>query len=474
MNTVLNLVGGRFAEAADGHVLEVLDPSTGEPVGEVPAMTEGDLAAVFDAAAAGAATWRATDSIARGAVLARAARLLRERADEFADLIRRELGKTAAEALGEATKAADFFEYYAGFGRASDGGLLPDAREGTFAMTIREPLGVVVLITPWNDPLLTPARKLAPALISGNAVVLKPSSDTPLIALELAAVLHEAGLPAGVLGTVTGRGSQIGDALLADPRIKAVSFTGSTEVGLALQRNLAGTNIRVQTEMGGKNAAVVLDDADLAIAVPALMQAAFAQAGQRCTATSRLIVQRGVAGRLREALAQGVAAIEVGESMGPVVNRDAQSRITREVDDAVNQGAEVLATSAASRELTERGAFVAPVLLSGSPEQDIWNTEVFGPVLSMLVVDTLDDAIETVNRSAYGLSASIFTASLKSAFTFVQRADAGQISVNQPTSGWDVHEPFGGFKESGSAFKEQGTEAISFYSRVKTAAVRFS
>lgn len=478
MGLMRNLVGGEFVTASTAATIEVTNPATGDVVGDVPAMDASDLEAVFDAAQAGAAAWAGTGPLERGRVLLDAAAMLRSEADSLAGLIVAEMGKTRAEAAGEVEKAAEFFEYYGGLGRQPFGELLPDARPGTFATQIREPLGVVLLITPWNDPLLTPARKLAPALIAGNAVIIKPATATPLITLRLAAILHRAGLPAGVLGTVTGRGSAIGEPLAADRRVKAVSFTGSTPVGLALQHTLAGTGVRIQTEMGGKNAAVILDDADLDVAIPVVMAGAYGQAGQRCTATSRLIVQSGVAEAVRWRLADSVGQLTIGPgdadgvTMGPVVSEDARRDIRAHVDRALADGAEVIARAPLPLGAASRGSFVEPVLLSAGRDSAIWKDEVFGPVLTMTVVDDLDEAIDAVNDSSYGLSASVFTQSLAHVFTFIARADTGQVAVNQPTSGWDVHQPFGGFKDSGSGYKEQGLAALQFYSRTKTAVVR--
>ncbi|WP_251453897.1 aldehyde dehydrogenase family protein [Microbacterium sp. Marseille-Q6648] len=477
-NVEPNLVGGRFTIDAAGEPIEVRDPATGALVGRVPAMDASDVDAVLTAAVQGARTWRTTGQLDRGRVLLDAAALIRQDAASLAELIVTEMGKTLAEARGEVGKAAEFFEFYGGLGRAPFGELIPDARPGTFALQRREPVGVVLLITPWNDPLLTPARKMAPALVAGNAVVIKPATETPLITLRLAEILHRAGLPAGALGTVTGRGSVIGDALAADPRLAAVSFTGSTEVGLGLQRKLAGSGIRVQTEMGGKNAAVVLADADLDLAVPVLMAGAFGQAGQRCTATSRLIVDRAIADEVRSRLAAAVEGLRVGAGgaagtdVGPVVSRTAQRDIRSLVEAGLADGAEIVSRAALTEGLAERGCFVEPLFLSVDRENTLWREEVFGPVLGMIVVDGIDEAIEAVNDSAYGLSSAVYTRSLDAAFRFIDGVDTGQVSVNQPTSGWDIHQPFGGFKQSGSAFKEQGLEALHFYTRVKTAAVR--
>lgn len=473
-----NLVEGAFTADAAGDPIEVRNPANGDLVGRIPAMGPSDVDAVLDAATRGAKTWRAAGPIERGRVLLDAAALIRQDAASLTALIVAEMGKTTAEARGEVGKTAEFFEYYGGLGRAPFGELIPDARPGTFALQRREPIGVVLLITPWNDPLLTPARKMAPALISGNAVVIKPATETPLITLTLAEILHRAGLPAGVLGTVTGRGSLIGDALATDPRLAAVSFTGSTAVGLDLQRKLAGSGIRIQTEMGGKNAAVVLDDADLDLVVPVLIAGAFGQAGQRCTATSRLIVQRGIADDLRARVGASISGLTVGPGdaegtdIGPVVSRTAQRDIAERVDAALGEGATVIARSPLADGLSDRGSFVEPLFVEFDRGSSLWRDEVFGPVLGMIEVDTFDEAIEAVNDSAYGLSSAVYTRSLDAAFRFVDEVDTGQVSVNQPTSGWDIHQAFGGFKESGSPFKEQGLDALRFYTRVKTAAVR--
>lgn len=474
-----NLVGGEFVASSNGETVDVFNPARpDEVVGNVPAITLDDLAATFAAANQGAQVWRRTGSLVRGAVLLRAAQLIRAKKDELVDLIVTEMGKTTAEATGEVTKTAEFFDYYGAMGRDEFGQFLPDARPETFAARIVEPLGVVLLITPWNDPLLTPARKLAPALIAGNAAIIKPAMDTPLITLELAAILHEAGLPAGVLGTVTGRLSEIGDALLDNESLKAVSFTGSTAVGKGLQTRFAGRGVRVQTEMGGKNALVVLDDADLDLAVPTIIAGAFAQAGQRCTATSRLIVQRGVAVQVRDRVAEAVRALRVGPGnaagvdVGPVVDESSQKSVREHVSRAVDQGAEVLARRDLEGAAAEQGHFVEPTFLRVDFDNDIWRDEVFGPVLAMVEVDTLSEAVSLVNDSAYGLSSSIFTRDLGDAFEFLHAVETGQVSVNQPTSGWDIHHPFGGFKDSGSGFKEQGHDTLTFYTRVKTAAIR--
>ncbi|HTZ04441.1 MAG TPA: aldehyde dehydrogenase family protein [Gaiellaceae bacterium] len=477
-----NLVGGAWQAAASGEWLEVRDPAdVRRLVAEVPAMGARDVAELYDRGEHGARTWRATPALERGAILAEAARLLAERLDEIAHDLVREMGKTLAEARGEVKKAAEFFEFFAAVARLPYGELLHDARADTETSVRREPLGVVLAITPWNDPLLTPARKLAPALVAGNAVILKPATNTPLVALHLAAALADAGLPAGVLGTATGRGPAISDALLGDPRLAAVSFTGGNDVGAQLRRALAESGVRLQTELGGKNASVVLADADLELAAGTIAAAGFGQAGQRCTATSRVIADRAVAAELVERLTGFAAAQRLGSgldpetTMGPTVSPEHQQDVLTHLATAAREGAAAAAGGGRpGEERLAHGCFVEPSVLTGvEPGMQIWREEVFGPVLAVREVDGFDEAVAATNDSRYGLSSAVFTRSLEAAYRFADLADTGQVAVNLPTSGWDVHMPFGGFRESGSAFKEQGVDALRFYTRTKTVAIHY-
>jgi acyl-CoA reductase-like NAD-dependent aldehyde dehydrogenase len=475
------LVGGRWRAGTGDRWIDVLDPAdTRQVVAQVPAMSDADVDEAYRAAAEGARQWRRTNALQRAAVLARGAALLRERAAQIAADLVREMGKTLAEATIEAAKAADFFDFYASLARLPTGYSLADARAGTNVSVRYEPVGVVLAITPWNDPLLTPARKLAPALSAGNAVILKPATDTPLVALHLARALTDGGLPANVLATVIGRGRDVGDALLAGAPLAAVTFTGSTEVGLGIHRALAGRNVRVQTEMGGKNASVVLADADLDLAADTIAAAAFGQGGQRCTATSRVIVDRRVADALIDRLVARAARLRLGSGLeaetqlGPLVSAAQRDGVLAHVVRALDEGSELRSGgSAPTGDAYAHGCYVEPTVLT-AVERDmaIWTDEVFGPVIAVHEVDGLDEAIEATNDSAYGLSAAVFTDSLAAATRFMDEVETGQVAVNLPTSGWDVHHPFGGFRDSGSPFKEQGVEALRFYTRVKTCAVR--
>lgn len=475
-----NLVGGEWRESASGKHLDVRDPADErEIVAQVPAMSATDMEEVYDAATIGASVWAHTSPVARGRILIQAAHLLRDRREAVARDLTREMGKTLAEATGEVSKSADFLEYCGGLGRAPQGDLLGDERSGVRVWTVREPLGVVLAICPWNDPLLTPARKVAPALIAGNSVVLKPATYTPLVSLHLAQALADAGLPDGALNTVTGRGAEISGPLLRHPALKAVSFTGSNSVGEQLGLQLAGSGVKLQGELGGKNATVVLDDADLDVATTTIVSAGFAQAGQRCTATSRVIATAGIAERLLESLAAEVGSLTPGPglneatTLGPVVAPDALTDIAGFVDRAIADGVKVVTGGSriTDRDLRHGNFFSATLLANVDRTLEIWNEEVFGPVVAVSVVSDIAAAIAAVNESQFGLASAIFTRDLSSALRFADEAETGQISVNLPTSGWDVHMPFGGFKASGTGTKEQGTEGVAWYTRTKTVAV---
>jgi len=471
-------VAGEWFSWPEG--IEVVNPATGKVTGAVPRLRAQHATLALESLAVGAQAWGSTGLLDRGFVLHRVAKLIREQAGDLATLIVTENGKTLTEAAGEVEKSAQFFEYYGGMSRAPYGYLLADGRPGTHAEARYEPVGSVLIITPWNDPLLTPARKLAPALLAGNAVIFKPASETPLIALALTRILLEAGLPGSSISTLTGKGGEIVDPLLeAGRNLNAVSFTGSTAVGLRIQRALAGTNMRVQTEMGGKNAVVVMADADLDLASETVVAGAFGQTGQRCTATSRVLVAREIEDAFTAKLAHAVSAMRVGDGLaadtqvGPLVSANQRDAVLGFVERARQAGGVIRAQSRLGDGLSQEGFYVRPTLVTDvAVDAELWTDEVFGPVVAARAFDTLDEAIGAVNDSAYGLSAAIFTESLSNSTEFTNRVHAGQVSVNLPTSGWDIHHPFGGFKDSGSGYKEQGTEVLNFYTRVKTVAIR--
>ena len=481
--TYKNLVGGEWIEAGTGTWLERHNPAdTSELVARYPGMDVDDVDHAFAAASQGFSTWRRTKILDRGRILLDAAKLVRERAEAWAHDITAEMGKTLAEARAEVSAAANFLEFYGGLARSSNGEVLADRREGVSAWTQREPLGVVVLITPWNDPLVTPARKLAPALLSGNAVVLKPASETPVSAYNLVAALLDAGLPAGVVNTASGPSSRIGQALIDNPAVRAVSFTGSTAVGLDLHRQLAGRTVRLQTEMGGKNAAIVCDDADIVLALEDIVGAGCGQGGQRCTATSRVLVADSIHQAFIDALMDRVADLRVGPGLdegsdvGPLVSEAHLDSVLAAVASAEKEGATIAVGGERVRtDGLERGHFMAPTVVTEvEPTMSVWREEIFGPVLTVTPFSTVDEAIAQANDSRYGLSASVFTRDIGAAYQAAGELDTGQVAINLPSTGWDVHTPFGGFKESGSPFKEHGTEGVRFYTRVKTVALRYA
>ncbi len=475
------LVRGEWSGGAADDWYEVRNPADArEVVAEVPAMGPEDVEPALAAAAQAQRLWRATSIVERGDVLRRAAALVRERRDEIARDVTLEMGKLIGEARGEVAKAADFLEYYASFGRMPLGDVLPDARPGSEARAVREPRGVVVAITPWNDPVITPARKACPALIAGNAMVMKAAPESPLSAQHLARALHDAGLPPGALTILTGPGAELPKALAASDGFQALTFTGSTNVGLELQRALAGRNIPLQTEMGGKNAAVVLDDANLDLVIDALVSGAFVQAGQRCTATSRVLVDDRRYEEVIERLSDRAREIRVGSGldeqaqMGPLVAERRLALVLSSLERSRDAGADIVS---GGERLTDGGLangwFLGPTVVAGVEDTaEIWTDELFAPVAAVASVSSLERAIELVNNTRYGLSAAVFTRDLEAAHHFVEAVDAGNVAVNLPTAGWDVQHPFGGFKDSGSAFKEQGVAAFDFYCRTKTIAMR--
>jgi len=425
------------------------------------------IAAAVDAQRA----WATTSAPARGAVLLTAAHLLTDRKAQIAEDLVREEGKTRAEAEGEVTRAIGVFQFFGSLGWASSGSVYPSGMPNTTVSTRREPLGVVGLITPWNFPIAIPAWKAAPALISGNAVVLKPAEITPMSATHLGMALRDAGLPAGVFNVVHGRGSLVGDVLARDPRVAALSFTGSTAVGLQLQQILNARRARAQLEMGGKNGVLVLDDADPRKAARVVAAGAFSLTGQACTATSRVYVTPGIRRAFLDELTALAATYVPGDgldattTMGPVVSDAQLQRDMSAVQDAIGSGARLLHGDASAD-----GLHFAPVVATEVAHDAPFATdEIFGPIVAVLDVDDYESGLAAINDSPYGLTAGICTDSLARSTDFAGRVQAGVVKVNRPTSGLDLHVPFGGIKDSSSnTFREQGHTATEFYTWEKT------
>jgi acyl-CoA reductase-like NAD-dependent aldehyde dehydrogenase len=443
--------------------------------GDVVAVTpDGDASTVAEAvevAKRAQPAWAAMTAPARGAILLRAAAILASRQEATAvDLVREE-GKTLAEATGEVGRAIEILQYYGGEGRRGRGEIVPSGTPHTLAYTRREPLGVVGIITPWNFPIAIPTWKSAPALIAGNAVVLKPASLTPVSVWNLAAALEEAGLPAGVLNIVYGPGSVIGDAISRHPDLAAVSFTGSNVVGRGIEELVTARRARVQLELGGKNPLVVLDDADIAVAARIAAESGFGATGQTCTATSRVICTPGIHDALVEALVAEASRYQPGDGilpgtkMGPVVS-DAQLRTDLEwITTGADDGAKLVTPDVEYSEQFLTPAVFTDVLTTHRIAQE----EVFGPVVSVMRADDVDHAITLANDIPFGLSAGVVTNDMRMARRFVDSVQAGIVKVNRPTSGVDPNVPFGGVKESSTnTYREQGSTATDFYTWTKS------
>jgi aldehyde dehydrogenase (NAD+) len=403
-----------------------------------------------------------------------AANILESREDELARLMALEAGKPMKEARQEVGRAASIFRYYGSEGWRMNGIAPPSARPGVTISSAREPLGVVALITPWNFPLAIPSWKLAPALICGNTIVVKPAANAALNAAALVRILAEAGLPDGVLNMVMGPGGSVGDALVTDPRVKGLSFTGSTAVGLGIQGRAVGK--KVQLEMGGKNPFLVMEDADLSDAAAKVSFGAFGFSGEKCTASSRAIVLEEVYDQFLDELKSATEAMKVGDPLdedtdiGPVVNKSQYYSILEALETAHGQGRVVLEGGATGSE--DEGYFIAPAIVADVDNKcETAQEEIFGPVLAVIRARDFDDAVELANDTRFGLTASIATKSLRYAHEFAARSHTGLVNVNLPTAGLEFQVPFGGNKESGVGGREQGPAALDFYSAWKTVSI---
>lgn len=442
-----------------------------EIVASIPVADRAHLDAAASAARSALPGWARTPPVARGEVLFRAANLLLERAEGIGRELAREEGKTLAEGVGETRRAAAILRYFAGQTSEPIGEVYGSMTPGTRLYTIRQPVGVVAIVTPWNFPIAIPAWKIAPALAYGNTVLFKPAGATPLTAYRLVEAFVDAGLPDGVLNLVLAPGSLIEARWFRPGAAEALSFTGSEPIGRRLQLRAAETHMKVQLELGGKNAVVVAEDADLERAADHIARGAFASAGQKCTATSRVIAIGSVLSPLRDALTDRVARLVAGDpldpttTLGPVIDTDARDRIEAAVRQAVGSGARVVA----STEVPTQGAFSPATMLDNvERSMPIAHEEIFGPVVVLIGANDLADAIRIHNDVAYGLSGSIFTRDLAIADTFVHAAQVGIVHINGETAGAEPHVPFGGMKGSASWSREQGRAASEFYTQGKT------
>lgn len=474
-----NWIGGEWI-TPKGEQLVVKNPSKlTDEVGILHLSDASQALAAAQAARTAQGPWAAMTSAARGEILYKMAAVLEQNSEELALLASAEMGKPIGEMRGEVIRGVHLLRYYAAEGVRASGSVIPSTDQNVFQYTKRVPLGVVAVITPWNFPVAIPIWKIAPALICGNTVIWKPSEISSLTATRLAQIFETAQLPAGVLNVVVGTGREVGRTLLEEAALDAVSFTGSSATGHTVAVACAKRNIKFQTEMGGKNAAVVLSDADLEKIVPILISGAFRSAGQKCTATSRIIAERGIYQPLVERLQQAVAALKVGPAidpsvyLGPVSCQAQYDKVTSYVELARKEASIVAETAA--NEHTAEGYFIRPLVVSGvDAAHALVQEEIFGPVAALLEAADFDEAVALCNQTAYGLSASLFTNDLAKSHRFLEEVRAGMVRVNQETAGVEYQAPFGGMKLSSSHTREQGQAALDFYSEVKTCSIKYS
>lgn len=464
----LNFIDGRWVPSASGDTFESHNPATGELVGVLPRSNRDDVAKAVAAAERAFERWRRFPAPRRAEIIMRVSDLLRARKQAFGELLTREMGKVIAEALGDIQEAIDMSMYMAGDGRRMFGFQAPSELPDKYAMAVRDPLGVVGVITPWNFPIAIPSWKIFPALVTGNTVVFKPASDTPVLAAEFIRLFEEAGLPAGVINLVIGPGSGVGDAIIEHPAVRLVTYTGSTDIGREVAINCARHLKRVSLEMGGKNAIIVMDDADLDLAIEGILWSAFGTTGQRCTAASRVIAHKAIHRELVDRLADRATRLRLGNGLlpttdvGPVINRKALTKIHEYTQLARSEGAIIRAGGepATDGELA-RGSFYKPTIFDGVlPTMRVAQEEIFGPSLSIIEADSLDQAIDFNNRTNFGLSTSIYTSNVNRAFVAMRDVTTGILYVNAGTIGSEVQFPFGGTRGTGNGHREGGGPVV--------------
>ncbi len=478
-----NYIHGEWQDSRSGRAFENRNPAnTGELVGLFAESSQEDVNLAVDSAAEAYTTWRLVPAPRRAEILFRAAELLVRRKDDLARDMTREMGKILTETRGDVQEAIDMTYYMGGEGRRQFGQTTPSELPNKFAMSVRAPIGVAGLVTPWNFPMAIPSWKMMPALVCGNTVVLKPAEDTPLSAYNLVQVLDEAGLPRGVVNIVLGDGPGAGAPVVAHPGVNLVSFTGSTAVGRLVSEACAPTFKKCHLEMGGKNIIIVMDDANLDLAVEGAVWGGFGTSGQRCTAASRVAVHKKVYGEFMSRFTERVKALRVGDGldattdMGPVINEDALKKVMEYVEIGRNEGAKLAAGGhRLDQGALAKGWFHEPTIFSDcDAKMRICQEEIFGPVVSVIPIDSFAQAVEVANGVAYGLSASIYTRDVNKAFKAMRELETGIVYVNAPTIGAETHLPFGGVKQTGNGHREAATAALDFYSEWKTLYVDYS
>jgi aldehyde dehydrogenase (NAD+) len=480
--TFRNFIGGEWVDAATGETFDTVSPADGETLGTFPRSSAEDVDRAVEAAKSAYEEWRLVPAPERGNILFRFAQLLIDQKDELTDLMTHEMGKVRAEAGGDVQEAIDMSLYMAGEGRRMFGQTTPSELRDKFNMTVRAPIGVVGVITPWNFPIAIPSWKIAPALVCGNTIVFKPATDTPLLGERFVELLTEAGIPPGVVNIVHGGGGAVGNRLVRHPDVRVITLTGSRETGVEVLRNAAEGLKHVHLELGGKNAIIVLDDADLDLAVEGIVWSAFGTSGQRCTAASRVIVQDGAYEQLQRRLVAAAERLRLGvgwdddTDVGPVINKPSLEKIHSYTEIGKQEGARLLTGGeVASGNGLDDGFYYRPTIFGDvDPQMRIAQEEIFGPTTALIRVRDADDAIRVSNGIKYGLSSSIFTRDVNEAFRAMRDLQAGITYVNAGTIGAEVHLPFGGTKDTGNGHREAGQAALDVFTEWKSIYVDYS
>lgn len=473
-----NYINGKWVKGKNN--FQTINPANEELVADIAQAELSNVDAAVNAAKEGFKSWRLVPAPLRGEMLFKVGDILKHKKEELAQLLTRDMGKVIAEARGDVQEAIDMAYYMGGEGRRLLGYTAPVEMMNKFGMAVRDPSGVVGLITPWNFPIAVPSWKIFPALVAGNTIIWKPSPETPAISAAFVKVFEEAGIPAGVFNLLLAPGADVGKALVEHPDIRVLSFTGSTTTGRAIAEMAAKHNKKVSLEMGGKNAIIVLDDANIELVTDATLWAAFGTTGQRCTAASRLIVQTGIADKVKESLVERTRKLKLGDGLdpkvdvGPVINKPALERIHNYVQLGQKEGARIL-TGAAIADVSGKGFYYEPTLFDGvKPGSMLEAEEIFGPVLSIIEVESLEEAIEVNNRSKYGLSTSIFTQDVNRAFTAMRDIFTGLVYINHGTTGAEIQFPFGGVRGTGNGHREAGQAALEVFTEWKSIYVDYS
>jgi acyl-CoA reductase-like NAD-dependent aldehyde dehydrogenase len=480
--TFKNFIGGEWVDAVSGETFESRSPATGEVIGAFPKSGADDVDRAVKAAQAAYEEWRLVPAPKRGEILMHFAQVLEREKEDLTDLMTREMGKVKAEAGGDVQEAIDMTYYMAGEGRRMWGQTTPSELRDKFNMSVRVPVGVVGAITPWNFPIAIPSWKLAPALVCGNTVVLKPAEDTPLLAERFVELLEQAGVPAGVVNIVHGYGETAGDALVRHPGVPIITFTGSRETGVAVTKAAADNLKHVHLELGGKNAIIVLDDADVDLAVEGILWSAFGTSGQRCTAASRVIAHEKIYDELQSKLVAAAERLRLGpgwddaSDVGPVINKAAIEKIHAYTKIGSDEGARLLTGGEIATEGDlGKGFFYRPTIFGDVDAQmRIAQEEIFGPTTALIKVRDFDEAIRVSNGIKYGLSSSIFTRDVNKAFRAMRDLVAGITYINAGTTGAEVHLPFGGTKDTGNGHREAGQAALDVFTEWKSIYVDYS